>query len=385
VIVFLANNLFRIGWEGGIGGYISYDFLTYYAIGKVYWSDAANLYDPETLLKEEQQAFLPTSLEGGWNIYTYPPYIAFASGILNLLPYETAYYLWTVINIICILTSAYLLSHYLILEDFRKKGLSGFQLAVVIFSIFPVVFGLILGQNHGLTLLLIIGILLFSLRGKWIYSGVLAGLLLYKPHFVIGFLIIWLFWKKWKALAAFAVVAGIWFTSVLLTAGFDPYIDYLNVLPDLMTIPLGAGSYLEMTPYALLLNIFSAEALDLLVPLNQIIIILAGLGIAWVAHRKRGGQDSEQKKVYVLALLFPFLASPHLLFHDMVLLIPLFILWADLSNYRHVLYIAIITYFSLLLLPFLTYYTKISMLALLPLIILIMFLRDYLPVVTKPK
>ena len=56
IIVFLTNNLSRECWRGGIGGYISYDFLTYYAIGKIFWSEAANLDDPETSMKEDQQA-----------------------------------------------------------------------------------------------------------------------------------------------------------------------------------------------------------------------------------------------------------------------------------------------------------------------------------------
>ena len=62
--IFLLNFFLRKGWKGGIGGLISFDFLAFYAIGRIYWSDIDKLYDVLNLFRVEQEIFLPTSLSG---------------------------------------------------------------------------------------------------------------------------------------------------------------------------------------------------------------------------------------------------------------------------------------------------------------------------------
>jgi len=374
--VYGINVVFRQGWNGGVGGLISFDFLTFYAIGKIFWTDITKLYDWHTLFRVEQEIFLPTSLHGGGNIFSYPPYVALASSLFTLIPYDWAFYLWTLSNVIFITAALFLLWRYLVHPELVKSGLTYTQLMVIAFSFFPLVFGLNLGQNHGLTLLLITGIIVFSLKEKWILAGILAGILSYKPHFALGFLIIWLVWRKYKALAAFSFVAAVWFLSVIFTYGFEPYRSYINALPMLVELPYGVGRFLEISLFALITTILPKTVLPIILLFNQILLLLSSVALAWVAYQLRDRPMNERIPAFILAVLYPFFVAPHILIHDMVVLIPFFLLWSQLSHSKYVLYAAIVVYFGSLFLIFITYPTKIALLALIPLGLLIVLLRD---------
>ncbi len=375
-VILFINTIFRHGWNGGIGGLISFDFLTFYAIGKVYWSDIDKLYDMLNLFSVEQEIFLPTSLGGGGNIFSYPPYDALASSLFTLIPYDWAFYLWTLSSVIFITTALFLLWRYLVHSELVQSGLTYAQLMVIAFSFFPLVFGLNLGQNHGLTLLLITGIIVFSFEEKWILAGISAGILSYKPHFALGFLIIWLVWRKYKALAAFSFIAAIWFLSVILTNGFEPYRSYINALPMLVELPYGVGRFLELSLFALIATILSRSALPFILLFNQILLVLSSMSLAWVAYRFRDRPMDARIPAFILALLYPFFVAPHILIHDMVVLIPFFLLWSQLSYSKHVLYAAIVVYFGSLFFIFITYPTQIALLALIPIGLLIVLLRE---------
>jgi len=374
--VYGINALFRQGWNGGIGGLISFDFLTFYAIGRIYWSDIDKLYDVLNLFSVEQEIFLPTSLGGGGNIFSYPPYVALASSLFTLIPYNWAYYFWTLSSITFIALAVFLLSRYLVHPELIKDGLSYFQLLIISVSFFPVVWGLNLGQNHGLTLLLITGIIVFSFQEKWILAGISAGILSYKPHFALGFLIIWLVWRKYRALASFSFVAAIWFLSVIFTSGFEPYRSYINALPMLVELPYGVGRFLELSLFALIATILPRSALPVILLFNQILLVLSSMALAWVAYRLRDRPMDKRIPAFILALLYPFFVAPHILIHDMVILIPFFILWSQLSHSKDVLYAAIMVYFGSLFFIFITYPTQIALLALIPMGLLIVLFRD---------
>lgn len=378
-LVFIINFLSRRGWKGGIGTLISFDFLTFYAIGEIYKTNITQLYDVKTLFAVEQIIYNPTSLDGGGNIFSYPPYVALLSSLLTLVPYDTAYYIWTLLSIFFISLTVYLSYRYLLNPELSKYGLNFQQLLIVIFSFFPLLFGLNLGQNHALTLLLVTAIVITSLREHWFLSGALAGMLVYKPQFVLGFLIVWLVWRRYKALTGFVLVASVWFLSVIIVSGVDPYLSYIKSLPFLIELPYGVGRYLELSVFSFLATIFPRSALSYLIIVNQVILILASIGLAWIAHRTRGKNKSGKTLAFMFAILYPFLIAPHILIHDIVVLIPLFFLWSTITTGRHLLYVIIITYLGTVLLLFITLPTGIALLALIPIGILILVSRDSKP------
>jgi len=100
------------------------------------------------------------------------------------------------------------------------------------------------------------------------------------------------------------------------------------------------------------------------------------MALAWVAYRLRDRPMDKRIPAFILALLYPFFVAPHILIHDMVILIPFFILWSQLSHSKDVLYAAIMVYFGSLFFIFITYPTQIALLALIPMGLLIVLFRD---------
>lgn len=364
--VLAANLLTHKGWFGGFGGIISFDFLTMVAAARLYWADIGNLYNFETLFQVERQIFWPTPLEGGGNIFTYPPYVAVPYSIFLGMPYSWAFILWTVLSLAAIAAAVVMLSRDVIPQEIKQAGLSTPQMLVLTFSFFPILFGLFQGQNNGLSLFLAVCVLVFTLKEKWYLAGVCAGLMLYKPHFCIAFVLLWLVWKKFKAVAAFGVVALLWGASVLLTYGLEPYFQYLHVLPELMYLPYGIGRYVEVTLFSLIATSLPLDYLPGLLKGLQILFIVATLGLGWLAFRVRRLPLEDRIPVLMLALLYPFLVSPHTLNHDMVLLIPVLALWTRITSSRYLLYGTIVVYLGSFLLLLLTRPTGLALLALIP-------------------
>ena len=57
--VLAVNLLTHEGWFGGLGGIISFHFLTLYSAGLIYWQDIGKLYNLERQAQVEQMVLLP--------------------------------------------------------------------------------------------------------------------------------------------------------------------------------------------------------------------------------------------------------------------------------------------------------------------------------------
>ncbi len=65
------------------------------------------------------------------------------------------------------------------------------------------------------------------------------------------------------------------------------------------------------------------------------------------------------------ALLLPLLATPYALLHDMVILIPAYVLWAIYSNSRSFIYVSVSVYLGAFFLTLVAALTKIAWVSLL--------------------
>jgi hypothetical protein len=80
----------------------------------------------------------------------------------------------------------------------------------------------------------------------------------------------------------------------------------------------------------------------------------------------------------VLAILFPLVATPYALLHDMLILIPGFIVWARYSKSPNLLYAAIVIYIGGFFLPLLASLIKIALVSTLTIgLVLVIFLWVY--------
>ncbi len=377
--------LLHHGWRSGLGPILGSDFITLYGAGLLYRWSPERLYDFRAQAQIQAALIAPTPYPG-LNPFISPPYVAMAYGLLTSLPLSLAYVLWNILTLGWILHAAWGLRRFLP-EAIQVAGLSFPQMVILILSFFPFLAGWRVGQNHGLTLWVITGILLAQRAGRPGLAGLLAGLLLYKPQFVLGFLILWVVWREFRALMAFGAVATLWLGLSLWTGGAALYTEYLARAPLLLSLPWVSGfpAIAMITPYGLLATLLPPAAQPALRAGSLVALFLLGSGLAFTA-RPLGRQPFEaQAPAWMLALLYPILAFPYALIHDMILLIPALALWATVRPTQRLLYTAIAVYLGALILLFLGALTHLALPALLPVGVLFMMAREGLIPLPNPS
>lgn len=367
--ILAANFLLRQGWLGGLGQIIGSDFITLYSAGMIYRLNPADLYNFDVQHQMQQALIHPTTLPG-LNPFISPPYVAYVYSLLTLLPLPWAFALWSILSLLCMILAIRWMSQLLP----KTIGLSASQLLILAISFFPFTEGFQVGQNHALTLLLVAGILVLSRKDKWAAAGGLAGLLIYKPQLVLGFLIIWLVWRKLTALVAFVAVVGTWAGSFLLINGIAPFEAYLDSNQVVMLLPYVEGfpGYLIVTLYGLLATTLPQSLARFSQVASQGVFVLVGIYLAWLASRLRSPRHPLHAPLLALATIYPIAASPYVQLHDMLLLIPVFILWSMVSHSRIVLCAAVTIYLGAFFLPLVAALTGIAWMSLLSIGLLIM-------------
>ena len=360
--ILALNLLLRNGWLGGLGQIIGSDFITLYGAGISYIEDITHLYDFSSQAAIQQALIHPTPLPG-LNPYISPPYVAAFYSIFTHIHLPWALIAWTILMLVATMVAV----HYLVrlLPRSLNSTLGFWQLLIIVLSFFPFIEGLQVGQNHAISLLLMTLIVICMLSDRWILAGSLTGMMIYKPQMVLGLLIIWVIWRKYKALATFTIVASIWVGFILLLYGPTIYLTYLDISQNLILLPYlpGFPSYLLLTVFGFLSTIYPIESLS---TIRLISTLYAGafiIGIVWLAYKYRNKSILARTPVIVLAILFPLVATPYALLHDLVILIPGIILWARYSSSRYLLYAVIIIYLGGFLLPLLGAFSEIALIS----------------------
>jgi alpha-1,2-mannosyltransferase len=363
-IILAFNLLFHQGWLGGLGQIIGSDFVTFYAAGLAYRFDLPHLYDFTYQGAIQHELIKPTPFFGV-DPYINPPYVAVAYSLFTHVSLTYALIIWSVLSMI--FTGVSLIVLRSLLPESIKEKIGFWQLLIIVLSFFPFVEGFQMGQNHTLSLLLVSCLVFFTFTDHWFLAGSMAGLMIYKPQLVIGFIVIWIVWRKYKTLLAFIVIAFLWAGLFFLTNGISPFLNYLNTSNNMFLLPYVSGfpGYLQLTTYGLFTTLFPIDSLPIIRAVTLIISAALTIGLAWFAFKLRKMSPQNQIPAIVFALIYPLLATPHSLTHDMVILIPGFIIWARYKNSLSLLYTAIITYLGAFILTLLAAITKIAWVSLL--------------------
>jgi hypothetical protein len=128
---------------------------------------------------------------------------------------------------------------------------------------------------------------------------------------------------------------------------------------DLPYIP-GFPNYLLITFYGLLTSFFPHEFQPVLSILSQSLFVISAVALAWLAYKQRKEDMFGRIPAIVAALLLPLFATPYALLHDMVILIPAFVLWAIYSNSRNFIYISASVYLGAFFLTLVSALTKVA-------------------------
>jgi hypothetical protein len=287
------------------------DFITYYSAGQmVAAGNGGRIYDFQALAAVERVVVRPYTLHYGVLPFVYPPFFAAAVSPLSHAPYEWAYGIWLTLSVASVGMALWVLQR---IAGLRGVSALAFWLAAA--TSLPVFVGLAQGQVSALLLGILALTFLAYRYGYDELAGVALALTLIKPPFAIPFLIIFLVARRWRALAGFGCAAALLFALPSLMLGPSVNAGYLHVVSL-------AGTWRHAFGYdPSLSNSFSGVCQLLLPsPLSTLVMMLldaaALAGLAWFAART-GDVDLH----VALAVVVGLLISPHVLVHDLTLLV----------------------------------------------------------------
>lgn len=374
-VILAANILLRNGWQGGLGQIIGGDFIMFYSTGQLYAENPSLIYNYDQQAQLQQSLVSPTILPG-LNPFMNPPYVAPIYRLLNILPLPSAFIAWTVLMIAFALITVFILVR-IIPAEIAAQGLNRTQLLVLVLSFFPFIESLQAGQNSGLTLLLMTCLVYFTYKEQHFLAGTCAGLMIYKPQYVIGFLILWVVWKNIKSLSGFAIVALLWIGLFYNANGLSLFREYQSLSQVFVLLPYMRGfpAYILVTFYGLLTTLLPESTQAYSYYLSQALLVFSVIALAYYAFRIRLQPTLDRTPAIIMAILLPLLATPYALLHDLVILIPAFILWARYQPSRKLLIIAIVIYFGTFFLTLIGALTHIALNALLVISLVVLVMK----------
>lgn len=193
---------------------IGIDYATFYTTGKMVLSGSiSNIYNMSIhhRLLESMIGVVPYFLE-----WVYPPTFLFAIVPFAIFPFQISYILWMIITFVLAALSVYLLTN-------RNK------IAPFLFFLFPGTFlNIRWGQNGFLTAALL-GFGIFFTETSPLLSGLMFGLLTFKPQIAIVPFIVLLALKKWKVFGWACLFAFIFAVLSGLIFGFQPWLEFIAV------------------------------------------------------------------------------------------------------------------------------------------------------------
>ena len=307
-----------IGWialSNGLidrnGKPIGTDFASFYAAGSLALDGHAGaIYDMAAHYAREQQIFGATIPYYGW---LYPPIFLLVAVPLALLPYSAALIVWQGASF-----ALYLAVIAAILAKLRREDGAIARLWLPVAAAFPAAFiNLGHGQNGFLTAGLL-GSALLSLQQRPLLSGVLFGLLAYKPQFGLLIPIALLAAGQWRAIIAATLTVTVLMAITTLAFGVDIWWAFAASTGIARKILLEQGD----VGFEKLQSVFAAIRMwGGGVPLAYWVQGAASFAaIGGVAWAWRTPDDRETRAA--LLMIATLLASPHALDYDLTILGP---------------------------------------------------------------
>jgi arabinofuranan 3-O-arabinosyltransferase len=291
------------------GGGAPSDFVDVWAAGRLVLSGhAAAAYDWPTH-KAMEVAALGHPFDGyfGWH---YPPAFLSVAAVLALMPYATAYVVWSFGTFPLYLAAV--------------RGIIGERAGYVLAAAFPAVLAnFVTGQNGFLSAALL-GATLFMLVERPILAGVALGLLSYKPHLGLLFPIVLAAGGHWRVFFTAAATAALMALSSWAAFGSEAWTAFFANIGHTSQAFLSNGwadfGKLQ-TAFGLVRMLGGSEPLAWTV---QAAVALAAAVAVCALWRSRADDEIKMAALGTGALL----ATPYLYTYDLVALaVPLAFLW----------------------------------------------------------
>jgi hypothetical protein len=295
------------GHNDRFGRPLGTDFSNVYAAGTfVLEGEAAAPFDPRRQYAREQAIFGKDTPFFGWH---YPPFFLGLAAVLALMPYWLALLVWQ---------GATLTLYVWVIRGVLGKEHAKDPLWLLLALAFPAVF-INLGHGHNgfLTAALMAGALLQLERRPWL-SGILFGLLAYKPQFGLLIPLVLIAGAHWRAFIAASATVAVLALAVTFAFGTDVWAAFLASTNFTRTVVLEQGD----TGWHKIQSVFSivrmwGGGIDLAYALQGAVTIAVAGALAWL------WRSSSAFPLKAAALLIgTVLATPYVLDYDLMLLAP---------------------------------------------------------------
>jgi len=318
----LAGTVLTIIWLAvsahGLSDYrgrpLGTDFSDVYAAGVLAQEGRpAAAYDWAEHYRQQQEIFGKDTLFYGWH---YPPFFLLIAEALALLPYIPALLVWQGLTLLLYLLALRALLHS------TSPELARDPLWLLAALAFPAVFvNLMHGQNGFLTVAILAGGLAL-LQPRPFLSGLVFGLLLYKPQFAVALPFALAAGGKWKTLLGAALTAVILVLTATFIFGAGIWTAFFDSAQLSRTIVLEQGNtgFEKMqSVFAMARLLGSPVAFAYMLQGTTLLAVLTALVIVWrkpALHPLKGAA----------LCLATTLSTPYCLDYDLMLLAPAIVL-----------------------------------------------------------
>jgi glycosyl transferase family 87 len=291
------------------------DFTIYYMSGLLLRNgQASDLYNLNTQYRT-QLTFAHVPIRQGPLPYNHPPFEALIFIPFTLLAYWPAYLLWTALNLTMLAASVIILRR----QFPGLVSVSPLTMGLGAIAFFPVVIGILQGQDVILLELLFVLAVVSLDRGNDAMAGAFLAAGLFLPHLIMPVVVLFAA-RRWRVLLGFVpVTLFLGGLSVAIMGWRGPF-DYLRFV--LHVEKSTAVSYGPQVAPNLRGLIADLPGLNATSPWTAVLIFAASAVVFLVALRRiRNGRNS-MMFLSSLAAVTAILISFHALSYDLTLLLP---------------------------------------------------------------
>lgn len=288
------------------------DMLVYVAAAHVVQSGHGGLYDFSHFRRLESVIVDHRLVVRREAVFLYPPFFALLLAPLASVSFALAYSLWLSLNALLLLCCTRALQLYA-----RLDRLSGTVLGAAALSFFPVFAALSQGQVSILLLGSLVGTLWALRTGRDLTAGLALSVMLIKPPYLLPLLLVLVVQRRWRVLSGFVVAATALALAPLPVLGFRSDQHYVQALLRASRWHSGGG-FTSATNHNL------AGFTHLLLPSSlaqdaQVLLSVMALAVLAVLAMRVKRTDF----AFAAAVCVALLVNPHVLLHDLtILLVP---------------------------------------------------------------
>lgn len=295
---------------GRLGG----DHFEFYGTGKMVLDGQLDvLYEPEA----QRAAQAPYAGEGGGFLYFgYPPHVAALYAPVAALPFRPSWVLTTAIMVGAAMGALALLRP--VLPVLQRAWWPCVALSL---TFAPLFVGVGLGQNTGISLLLVAAAWRLLHDDREAAAGVALGLLLFKPQLALPFLVFTAAAGRWRAIASAAAVGAATWVACAALLGADWVQQWLDGLAAFGEIDRASNGTNAVSVLGIADGLahgnLAVKALALAIDLA----IVVAVGSLWRRRARRGAAASDLTGAFAVAVPAAILLAPHALYYDAGLLV----------------------------------------------------------------